>query len=220
MNAFSGANWNDTWKVGVVGLVTGMWNASGGFGMVKGFGATSDIVRLAGKLSYQMIGTAGSSIGNNWARGDNPFSKVSLGVGPVNLTLGKGQVLLQWQNNLGNIATNAFGLCNLALGGKVVFDWKNISLVYTGGITDLFYDPGYWNSGFGAHSVIGNSNFFRYPSLYPHELHHLWQSRAYGDMFLINYGLQGINAMLMGGSFLKEYNFFEDLAYGHSWWNY
>ncbi|MCE8192302.1 hypothetical protein JFY64_09350 [Porphyromonas gingivalis] len=116
MNAFSGEGWDGAWKAGVVGLATGAWNASGGFGMVKGFEATSDIGKLAGKLGYQMIGTAGNSIGNNWARGENPFSKVTLGVGPVNLTLGKGQKLLQWKNNLGNIATNAFGLGNLAFG--------------------------------------------------------------------------------------------------------
>jgi hypothetical protein len=37
------------------------------------------------------------------------LSKVTVGVGPVNLTLGKGQKLLQWQNNIGNIAFNAIG---------------------------------------------------------------------------------------------------------------
>ena len=162
-----------------------------------------------------MIGTAGSSIGNNWARGEDPFSKVTLGVGPVNLTLGKGQKLLQWQNNLGNIAMNAFGLSNLALGGKVSFDWKNLSLNYTGGIIDKFYPPGIWDSGFGAHAVIGNSNL---SSLYSHELHHLWQSRSMGDMFLLNYGLQGIGAMLMGGSFLGNYNYFETQADTKYWW--
>jgi hypothetical protein len=39
-----------------------------------------------------------------------------------------------------------------------------------------------------------------------------------GDAFLLNYGLQGIGAWLMGGSFLKEYNYFEDQAYGSYWW--
>ena len=219
MNAFSGEGWDGAWKAGIVGLATGAWNASGGFGMVKGFGATSDIGKLAGKFGYQMIGTAGNSIGNNWARGENPFSKVTLGVGPVNLTLGKGQKLLQWKNNLGNIATNVFGLGNLAFGGKINFDWENLSLNYTGGIVDKFYDPkADWYSGFGAHSVVGNSGLFNDPTMYPHELHHLWQSRAFGDKFLLNYGLQGIGAMLMGGSFLKEYNYFEDQAYGSYWW--
>ncbi len=218
MNAFSGEGWDGAWKAGLVGLATGGWNASGGFGMVKGLGATSDIGKLAGKFGYQMIGTAGNSIGNNWARGENPFSKVTLGVGPVNLTLGKGQKLLQWQSNLGNIATNVFGLGNLAFGGKINFDWENLSLNYTGGIVDKFYDPQDWSSGFGAHSVVGNSGLFNDPTMYPHELHHLWQSRAFGDKFLLNYGLQGIGAMLMGGSFLKEYNYFEDQAYGSYWW--
>jgi hypothetical protein len=51
-----------------------------------------------------------------------------------------------------------------------------------------------------------------------HELHRLRQSRSMGDMFLLNYGLQGIGAMLMSGSFLKEYNYFEDQSYGRYWW--
>ena len=217
INAISGGGWDGAWKAGVTGLATGGWNATGGFGMVKGFGATNEFAKLGGKLGYQMIGTAGASIGNNWSMGEKAFSKVSMGVGPVNLTLGRGQKLLQWQNNIGNIATNAFGLGNLAFGGKVNFDWKNLSLNHTGGIVDKFYDPRYWYSGFGAHSVIGNSQLFK-GGLYGHELHHLWQSRAFGDRFLLNYGLQGIGAMLMGGSFLENYNYFEDQAYGGFWW--
>ncbi|MCL2651924.1 MAG: hypothetical protein FWD60_13015, partial [Candidatus Azobacteroides sp.] len=69
MNAMSGGGWDGAWKAGVAGLAMGGWNATGGFGMVKGFGATSDIGKLAGKLGYQMVGTSMGSIGNNWARG-------------------------------------------------------------------------------------------------------------------------------------------------------
>ena len=215
MSAMSGGGWDGAWKAGVVGLATGGWNATGGFGMVKAWGAENAFAQLGGKLGYQMIGTAGSSIGNNWAQGKDPFSKVTVGVGPVNLTLGKGQKLLQWQNNLGNIAMNGAGLINTAFGGKVNFDWKNLSFNYSGGLSDKLYNPQYWDSGFGAHAVIGNSNL---SNLYGHELHHLWQSRAFGDMFLLNYGLQGIGAMLMGGSFLSTYNYFEDQANGSFWW--
>jgi hypothetical protein len=218
MNAMSNGGWDGAWKAGLVGMASGAWTATGGFGMVKGFGATSDIGKLAGKLGYQMIGTAGSSIGNNWATGEKLFSKVTLGVGPVNLTLGKGQKLLQWQNNLGNIAMNTFGLANRVFGGKMNFDWKNLSLNYTGGIVDKFYDPSYWYSGFGAHSVIGNSALFKEQNLYPHELHHLWQSRSMGDMFLLNYGLQGIGSLLQYDSFVGDTNYFESQAYGGIWW--
>jgi hypothetical protein len=218
LNALSGGGWDGAWKAGVAGLASGAWNASGGFGMVKGFGATSDIGKLAGKLGYQMIGTAGGSTGNNWARGENPFSKVALGVGPVNLTLGKGQKLLQWQNNIGNIGNigmHSFGLVNTALDGKMSFDWKNLSLNYKGGLIDKIYDPAYWDSGFSPHVVTGNSNL---SNVYSLELHHLWQSRAFNDVYLLNYGLQGINALLMGGSFLENYNYYEDVAYGEYWW--
>jgi hypothetical protein len=213
MNAIGGGGWDGAWKAGVVGMASGAWNASGGFGMVKGFGATSDIGKLAGKLGYQMIGTAGSSIGNNWARGEDPLSKVTLGVGPVNLTLGKGQKLLQWQNNLGNIATNALGLGNLAFGGKASFDWKNLAPVYTGGLME--YMGGAW----GPYSVMGPDGFTQ-QSL-PHEMHHIWQSRAFGDTFLLHYGLQGISGALLGRSlwdFILEYNYFETQGYGGHWW--
>ena len=214
MNAFSGEGWDGAWKAGVVGLATGAWNASGDFGMVKGFEATSDIGKLAGKLGYQMIGTAGNSIGNNWARGENPFSKVTLGVGPVNLTLGKGQKLLQWKNNLGNIATNAFGLGNLAFGGKAKFDWKNLASVYTGGLMEKM--GGAW----GPYSAMGPDGWTQ-QSL-QHEMHHIWQSRAFGDTFLLHYGLHGFVASIQGKSpidFIFVRNYFEAQAYGHYWFN-
>jgi len=217
MNAMSGGGWDGAWKAGVVGLASGAWTATGGFGMVKGFGATSNVEELAGKLGYQMIGTAGSSIGNNWARGDDLFSKVMLGVGPVNLTLGKGQNLLQWQNNLGNIITNTLGLGNLAFGGKVSFDWKNLATIYTGGLME--YMGGAW----GPYSVMGPNgpNNFTQNEL-SHEMHHIWQSRSLGDIFILNYGLQGIDAVLRGKSFSEfifEMNYFETQAYGHYWFN-
>lgn len=214
MNAFSGEGWDGAWKAGIVGLATGAWNASGGFGMVKGFEATSDIGKLAGKLGYQMIGTAGNSIGNNWARGENPFSKVTLGVGPVNLTLGKGQKLLQWKNNLGNIATNTFGLGNLAFGGKAKFDWKNLASVYTGGLMEKM--GGAW----GPYSVMGPDGWTQ-QSL-QHEMHHIWQSRAFGDTFLLHYGLHGFIASIQGKSlidFIFDRNYFEAQAYGLYWFN-
>ncbi len=223
INALSGGGWDGAWKAGIVGMATGAWNASGGFGMVKGFGTTSDYGKLAGKLGYQMIGTTGQSIGNNWVRGNGLFSRVTLGVGPINLTLGKGQKLFQLQNNFGGIAMNTFGLINTVFGGKIDFDWKNLSLNYKGGLIDKMYPPTFYqggkeyrnDAGFSPYVVTGNSNLNK---VYSHELHHLWQSRAFNNLYLLNYGLQGINALLMGGEFLSTYNFYEDLAYGRYWW--
>jgi hypothetical protein len=205
-------------------LASGAWTATGGFGMVKGFGATSNIGKLAGKLGYQMIGTAGSSIGNNWARGEDPFSKVTLGVGPVNLTLGKGQKLLQWQNNLGNIATNALGLGNLAFGGKVRFDWKNLATVYTGGLMEKM--DGAWV----PYSVMGPDKHTN--NVLSHEMHHIWQSRSFGDTYLLNYGLAGISSFLMNGMrlyapyngynyltpIIPTTNYWEAIADIYTWW--
>lgn len=58
------------------------------------------------------------------------------------------------------------------------------------------------------------------PDLIEHELHHLWQSRSFNDVFLLNYSLQGFNAMLMGGSFVDKYNYYEDYinTYYTKWW--
>ena len=189
----------------------------GGFGMVKGLGAKTDIGKLTAKLGYQMIGTTMGSIGDNWVKGNNLFSKVVVGVGPINFTIGKGQKLLQWQNNKGNILVNTIGLGNCLFGGKVDFDWRNLSINYSGGVVDAFV-PDSYSSGFGAHAIIGNKNLY---GVIGHELHHLWQSRAYGDNYVLNYGLQGIDAFLNTGllsSIISNDNYFERQAYGAYWW--
>ena len=51
-----------------------------------------------------------------------------------------------------------------------------------------------------------------------YELHHIWQSRSLGDMFLLNYGLQGIQSLFQGDSFIGSTNYFESQAYGGIWW--
>ena len=216
INLVSRGGWDGAWKAGLVGLATGAWTATGGFGMVKGFNATSNIGKLAGKLGYQMISTASSSIGSNWAKDENLLSSVTLGIGPVNITLGKGQKLLKWQNNLGNIAFNSFGLLNTLLGGKISVDWKNLTLNFKGGLIDKFFDPSeYAYAGFGAHTVMGNSYLYR---AYGHELHHLWHSRAFNDLFLLNYGLQGLNSLLLKGNFIEDMNYYEDFVNYYKWW--
>jgi len=212
MNAIQGGGWDGAWKAGLVGLGTGAWGATGGFGMVNAWGSQNAIAGLGGRLGYQAIGTAGGSIGNNWASGVNPFSRVTVGVGPVNLTFGRNQNLLQWQNNLGNIITNAIGLGNLAFGGNVSFEWQDLAFVYTGGLMERM--PGAW----GPYAVMGPEWLVR--SELPHEMHHIWQSRAFGDTFLLHYGMAGVNAMLSTrrrASFILEANFWEMLAYGHRW---
>lgn len=94
--------------------------------MVKGFNTTSKIGKFAGELGCQMMGTSVSSIGNNWERDKKTFSSVTMGIGPINLSVGKGQKLLQWQNNFENIVMNTLGLGNLVFGGKMNFGWKNL----------------------------------------------------------------------------------------------
>ena len=36
--------------------------------------------------------------------------------------------------------------------------------------------------------------------------------------FLLNYGLQGINAILLKGNFVKERNYYEDFVDYYKWW--
>ena len=211
-----GGDLDEVWKSGITGLITGAWAITGGLGMVKGFGSSSKIARLAGKLGYQMIGTVGQSIGKNWAKGRKLFSKITLGVGPVNLTLVKGQKLLQWENNIGNIVINSFGIINTISGGKVRFNFNDLTFEYTGGLMDIFQPYPDYYAGFSPHTVIGNSGL---SVVLPHELHHLWQSRALNDLFLLNYSLQGLNALLLKGNFVDERNYYEDFVNYYPWWN-
>jgi hypothetical protein len=187
MSAFGGGDLDNVYKSGIVGAASGLFTATGGFGLAK--------QGIAGRLAYQGIGTSTQSIGSNWAAGRDPFSRVTVGVGPVNLTLGKGQQLLQWQNNIGNIAMNSFGLLNTAFGGKVQWDRNHLTPIYKGGLIDKFADPGYMESGFSPYVVTGNSNVTG--EIYPHELHHVWQSRAMGDMFAPNYVANGLYGMIL-----------------------
>lgn len=120
--------------------------------MMKEVEGQSKFWQLANRLGYQMAGIVGQSIGDNWAAGSGLLSKLTLGIGPLNLTLGKGQKLLQWQNNLGNIITNMVGITNLAFGGKVRFDWANLSPIYYGGIKDRIFGT---KTGYGAHAIFG-----------------------------------------------------------------
>ena len=161
------------------------------------------------------MGTAGRSIGNNLAAGEDPFSKVSVGFGPVNLTLGKGQKLLQLENNIGNVVTNGLGLTNLLTGGKMGFNLKHLTFKYGGGWLEKAYDY-FSTTATGAHSVLGEYLKDSDPLL-GHELHHIWQSRSLGDSFILHYFSQGINALTFGSGFFYKANYFEKQAYNKIW---
>lgn len=45
------------------------------------------------------------------------------------------------------------------------------------------------------------------------------RSRALNDLFLLNYGLQGLNALLLKGNFVDERNYYEDFVNYYPWWN-
>lgn len=206
--AVNGGTLDNIYKSGLVGASSGLFTVSGGFGLVKqGF---------FGRLGYQMIGSAGRSIGKNWAAGRDLYSKITLGVGPVNLTLGKDQDLIQADNNIGNIATNSFGLVNLAFGGSMDFNWKHLTPIYGGGLIDKFFG-GTW----GAHAILYRTDQYD-QDLINHELHHIWQSRSFGDDYLYNYLGQGLLGLLIGKPFKFGHaayysNYFENQAYYYQW---
>lgn len=225
LHGLFGGDMNDAWRAGLAGLATGAWNVTGGFGMVKAWGTTSKIAKLAGKLGYQMTGTAMESMGHNWSRHRGIFSRITLGVGPVNFTLGKGQKLLQFRDNFSNIMMHAYGLVNVAFGAKIEFDWENLSVNYIGGLADKFYDPNIPDNpaGLSPYIVTGNGQLhipatWAPETIYPHELHHLWQSRAMGNKFLLHYALQGINSLLQKKYFTSDGNYYEDFIENNKWW--
>lgn len=178
LNSAFGGDWNSLWKAGISGLISGAWNVTGGFGLIKMTGSESALTHLARKLGYQMVGTTLISIGNNWTQDKPLFSRITLGIGPINLTLGKGQKLLQLEDNICNIGMHTFGLVNTAFGGKVNFDWKNFSVNYYGGKLDKLKirNPNIerlWSVGFSPHAVTGNINLLAESGVYLHEIHHL-----------------------------------------------
>lgn len=131
------------------------------------------------------------------------------------MTLGKGQKLLRWQNNIGNIVSNSIGLANLAFGGKMSFDWAHLTPSYSGGAIQKISGGG----AMGAHAIMGSQKDVK--RWHSHELHHIWQSRALGDMFIPTYVMQGISAVLYGTDFIDavyDVNYFEAQAYGYHWW--
>lgn len=215
MHLSTDGGWDDAWKAGLVGLGAGAWSITGGFGMAKGFESSTQLGKMVGKLGYQMIGTASLSIGDNWAKNRGLLSKVTLGVGPINLTLGKGQKLLQFENNIGNIISNSAGIINIALGGKMQFDSENLSMVYSGGLRDKLFGK---ETAFGSYAVWGKNSINLED--YTHELHHLWQSRAMNNLYIPAYSGLGMTALIMKGCFYDEYNFFEQIGYGHYWFDY
>ena len=56
------------------------------------------------------------------------------------------------------------------------------------------------SAGFSTNIVTGNGNL---DSVLKHDLHHLGHSRALNELFLLNYGLQGLNALLLRGNFVN-----------------
>ncbi len=94
-----------------------------------------------GNTLYNVVKTVGGSLSSNWIKGNPIFSSVDVPVGPINLTLGQGQVLFNpfSMNNIISEAVNGAGLENALFSGGNA-DFSNIyQPSYSGGwISGLF----------------------------------------------------------------------------------
>ena len=200
------------WKAGVVGAISGVWTATGGLGLVTH--------GLGGKLGYQMIGTAGRSIGRNWSSGAKSWNDLTngivLGVGPVNLNYTSEHGLgIDWHDNIGNIIVNGAGIVNIATGGRVSLDKNNLTLRYYGGFMDKIMAK-CGTQATGVYAIYGGGYRPR-PALLSHEAHHIWQSRSMGSYdFMPNYFSQFALVKLMGRDGWKE-SWYETQAYKYYW---
>jgi RHS repeat-associated protein len=92
-------------KVGKLDIDQLMKAAAGGavLGVIQGAAGSVDVAKNThvGNLIYNALISVGKSAVTNWSNGDALFSKVNVAIGPVTITLGKGQTLLQagpnWQ---------------------------------------------------------------------------------------------------------------------------
>lgn len=169
----------------------------------------------------QMIGTSLSSVGDNWTRGEPILSKITLGFGPINFTIGKGQKLLQLENNLSNLAFNlgGIGYAFFSKKSQIDFDWKNLTFVYKGQRNEN-------TEGLGIFSISGGLNLDM-----NHESIHLWHSRALNEKYYLNYVFGGIRGIVLNSNIviprnfsqliygiIDNSNYYETIAYGHEWW--
>ena len=216
-NYISTGDMSDSWKAGLTGVVSGLWATTGGFGMIRN-NISNNSWALPRKLAYQMTGTVLNSIGNNWTNNVNVLENLTLGLGPINLTINS-KTPISLSNNAFNVLFNSLGMINVACGGHVMFDKNELTFFYSGGLIDKMFPPVNGRiTGFSPHIISGNSNLTIGSSTYLHEMHHLWQSRAYNNLYLINYALQGVNALLLHGQFVSRYNYYEDFIKKNNWW--
>ena len=213
MSFMTGGGWDEAWKSGISGMITGAWAATGGFGMVNAWNTTNSSAKMLGKLGYQALGTTMESISHNWTKNKGIFSSIVLGVGPINIRFGKGEKLINFYDNIENIISNTACLVNAAFGAELNWDWENLTIYSAGGIGDWFYPK--TPSGLTINAILGSSLL---NDVYSHELYHLWQERAMLSSYYFNYGLNGITSLIHKGNFINYYNIYEEIPNKSLWW--
>jgi RHS repeat-associated protein len=194
------ANRGDIWKGALTGYALGLWSASGGVGLMKH--------GLPAKLSYQAIGTSLNSVGNSWAQGEDPFSDIVVGLGPVNLTFGVNRKF-HLNDNWENLRFNSIGFANLFTGGHVSWSWDHLSFIYSGGDLSRIVPP----DGISLYAPFYKPNMTKfYPDLRVHELHHVWHSRIFsGGSWPLFYLMESLLTLSY------SLNYYETQAYNREW---
>jgi hypothetical protein len=217
---YNGARGGDLFKYAAVGFATGYFGASGGLGMV-GTRNTAVGWKIAGRLGTQMLTTAGTSIGNNWAAGQqNPFGSFVVGFGPLNFRMGTNHSLqLNMKDNVFNAISNGLGLFTSLSAlidtrynyHGISFDYKNsLSFNYQNDLLgDLINSHGAPSTTMGLYSIWNSTNRFL-----NEEGNHVWQSRFFNNLFIPTYVWDHTINFLHGGLYYDQ--FFEGQA-GKRW---
>jgi len=197
-SAISGGGWDGAWKAGIMGALSGGWTATGGFGLVN--------TNLLGKTLYQNVGLGLQSVGSNFASGRSAFERYNIGIGPLQLTLGKGVKFHQSLLNANNVF-HAFNLTNVLFNRdmNVSFDRRNLSFEYHGGRERGFVD--WLTTRTGESGAYGILSFYKDSKFDLHETFHVWQSRSMGNAFLPNYFFNALQKLS-----IYNFNYFEATA--------
>lgn len=72
------------------------------------------------------------------------------------------------------------------------------------------------DTGFGSYAIFGYEDMSN--NTFTHEMHHLWQSRAMNNLFWPTYSALGLSAVLAGGHFINDFNYYEQIGWLHYWY--
>jgi len=193
-----GAKGEDMWKYGLVGAATSAASTIGGFEAAKALKDANKFWQVSARLGIQMASTSLNSIGNNWAAGKDPLGSFAVGIGPVNVRVGKDHCgpSLNLSDNISNAIFNGIGIFStlhswLKPGETASFpkwNWYALSFNYqNSALDDLMSEWG--ADAMGPFTLWGADDWN-----INEEVFHVWQSRWLNNLFYpIYYGSYLLN---------------------------